>query len=155
MAHGSSRARGRIGAAAADYATAIATPDLSCICNSNPGYKLHLQQQPWIWAASETTCSCNNSRSLTHWARPGIKPASSQRQYWVLNLLSHNRNYQSNKYFLAIYFMLRIGLGGAIGEIKKGACLALERESWWEILGTFHDIFHRTRRNNPKIYMEP
>ena len=31
-----------------------------------------------------------NTRSLTHQARPGIKPASSQRQRWVLNSLSHN-----------------------------------------------------------------
>ena len=29
---------------------------------------------------------------LTHWGRPGIKPASSQRQRWVLSLLNHNRN---------------------------------------------------------------
>ena len=29
--------------------------------------------------------------SLTHWARPGIKPISSQMLCWVLNLLSYNR----------------------------------------------------------------
>ena len=35
-------------------------------------------------------CSCGNARSLTHWARPGIKSASSSS--WVLNPLSHNGN---------------------------------------------------------------
>ena len=34
---------------------------------------------------------CSKSGSLTHWARPGIEPESSQRQQ-VLNPLSHNRN---------------------------------------------------------------
>ena len=34
----------------------------------------------------------NNSESLTYWARPGIRPASSQRQRQVLNLLNHNGN---------------------------------------------------------------
>ena len=48
--------------------TATATQDLICICN------LH------------------NAGSLTHWARPGIKPTSSQRQCCVLNPLNHNRN---------------------------------------------------------------
>ena len=33
-----------------------------------------------------------NAGSLTHWPRPGIKPASSQRHCWVLNLLSQNGN---------------------------------------------------------------
>ena len=31
-------------------------------------------------------------RSLIHWVRPGIEFASSKRQHWVLNPLSHNRN---------------------------------------------------------------
>ena len=35
---------------------------------------------------------CGNAGSLTHQARPGIEPASSRTLYWVLNLLSHNRN---------------------------------------------------------------
>ena len=33
-----------------------------------------------------------NTWSLTHWARPGIEPESSQRQCHVLNPLSHNGN---------------------------------------------------------------
>ena len=38
------------------------------------------------------TAACSNARSLTHWARPGIQPASSQTLCWVLNLLSYNRS---------------------------------------------------------------
>ena len=36
--------------------------------------------------------ACGNAGSLTHWARPGLKPASSKRLYWVPNLLSHKGN---------------------------------------------------------------
>ena len=35
-------------------------------------------QQHWIWATSMTyATACSNARSLTHWVRPGIEPASS------------------------------------------------------------------------------
>ena len=54
------------------YAIATAMPDWSCIWEPIP--------QP------------GNPRSLTYWARPGIKPASLQRQCRVLNLLNHNVN---------------------------------------------------------------
>ena len=48
----------------------------SCSCWPTPQ-----PQQCHIWAASETyTTALRNARSLTHWARPGIRPASS----WVL-----------------------------------------------------------------------
>ena len=50
-------------------------------------------EQLQIWATSATyTAACSNARSLTHWVKPGIKPASSWTLCWVLNLLSHNRN---------------------------------------------------------------
>ena len=56
------------------------------------GFKL----QPWkhqIQAAPETYATAySNSGSLTHWARPGIEPTSSQRQHQVLNPLSHSGN---------------------------------------------------------------
>ena len=44
--------------------------------------------------ASSVTCTaaCVNAGSLTPWGRPGIKPASSKRQCWVLNPLSHSGN---------------------------------------------------------------
>ena len=46
-----------------------------------------------IWATSVTyAAACSNMRSLIHWARPGIKPTSSQTLYQALNLLSHNGN---------------------------------------------------------------
>ena len=65
-----------------------------------PGVESELQLWPmpqtWqcrIWAASVTyTATYGNTGSLTHWARPEIEPTSSQRQCWVLNLLSHNGN---------------------------------------------------------------
>ena len=62
------------------------------------GVKLELQLQPtpepqqqWIWAASVTYATAfGNARPLIYWARPEIKPESSQRPCWVLNPLSHN-----------------------------------------------------------------
>ena len=39
--------------------------------------------------------ACVHARSLTHWVRPGIKPMSSWRLCWVLNLVSHNGNSRS------------------------------------------------------------
>ena len=65
-----------IRAAAMVYTTATATPDPSCICN-----------------LCHNLCQC---LSLTYWARPEIKPTSSQRQHWVFNPLSHNRNLRKN-----------------------------------------------------------
>ena len=52
------------------YATATETPDWSHICD---------------------LCHSNDG-ALTHWLRPGIKPASSGTLRCVLNRLSHNRN---------------------------------------------------------------
>ena len=60
MAHGSSQARGWIGATAAS---------------------LYQSQQCWIQAVSVTyTTAHANAWSLTHWTRPGIEPLSS----WIL-----------------------------------------------------------------------
>ena len=50
-------------------------------------------RQHWIQALSASyTTACGNTRSLTHWGGPGIKPTSSERQHQVLNLLSYNCN---------------------------------------------------------------
>ena len=49
-------------------------------------------QQHRIQAASVTTQLAATPDPQTHRARPGIKPASSQGQCWVLNLLSQNKN---------------------------------------------------------------
>ena len=43
-------------------------------------------------AASPYATSCGNAGSLTHWARPGIKPTSSQWPSCILNPLSHSGN---------------------------------------------------------------
>ena len=61
-----------------------------------PWVELELQLQPmpqqhWVWAISVACAAAySNAVSLTHWTSPGIEPASSQRQLWVLNLLSHS-----------------------------------------------------------------
>ena len=52
------------------YTTAVAMLDPSCIC----------------------TIAWGNAGPSIHWARPGIKPASSQILCWILNLLNHSRN---------------------------------------------------------------
>ena len=66
----------------------------SCSCRPIPQ-----PQQCWIQAAPVTyTAACGNAGSLTHWARPGIKPIFSQRLCWVLNLLSHNGNSNLSTY---------------------------------------------------------
>ena len=62
------------------------------------GVKQELQlpayTQPWQhWPASATYAAlCSITRSLTHWARPGIKPTYWQRLCQVLNSLSNNGN---------------------------------------------------------------
>ena len=63
---------------------------------------LHHSHQPHqIQAASATyAAACGNSGSLTHWARPGIDPASSWTLCQIPNLLSHNGNYW--RYFLIV-----------------------------------------------------
>ena len=59
-----------------------------CSCQPMP----HPQQHQ-IWAASVTyAAACGNDGSLSHWARPGIKPVSSWTLCRVLNLLNHNWN---------------------------------------------------------------
>ena len=53
-----------------------------------------------------------------------------QREGWDMTY-SWYCSTQSNKYFMTIHLMQRIGLGGAIGENKEEfcACLVLGRES--------------------------
>ena len=69
--------------------------------------------QPWqhqIWATSVTYAAAyGNAGSLTHWTRPKIKPesTSSQKQHWVLNSLSHNRNSHATIFKSLIHFIKR------------------------------------------------
>ena len=73
VAYGSVQARGQIRAA-----TAQPMPQL---------------QKCQIGAVSVNyVTACGNMGSLTHKVRPGIKPASSQRLFQVLNPLSHSGN---------------------------------------------------------------
>ena len=69
---GSSQARGKIRVAAEVYITGTATLDQRHIC--------------------DLCHSHGNAKSLTHWARPGIKLASSWILCRVLNLLNHSGN---------------------------------------------------------------
>ena len=48
-----------------------------------------------------------NTESLIHRVRPGIEPASSQRRYWVLNLLSH----EGTPWLVSLYFIFLSFLG--------------------------------------------
>ena len=58
--------------------------------------QLRPMPQPWQHQIGITSvtyyAACRNIGSLTHWARPGIKPATSQRQHQILIPLSHNGN---------------------------------------------------------------
>ena len=58
-------------------------------------------------AAEAYAASCSNTRSLNHWARPGIEPVSSRRQHWVLNPLNHYKNSFSSK---CIAYILHVNL---------------------------------------------
>ena len=59
-----------------------------------PGFGVEWEPQPQqrqIQTTSATyTKACNNARSLSHWARPGIKLASLRSWRRVLNSLSHS-----------------------------------------------------------------
>ena len=59
-----------------------------------PGVEWELQFWPHATAIETLypSLSCDLCDSLSHRARPGIKPTSLQRQRWVLNPLSHTGN---------------------------------------------------------------
>ena len=60
----------------------------------------HSHQQHRIQSTSATCAvACSNTGYLTHWARPGITPASSRRQHWVLNPLSLSENFSAHFLF--------------------------------------------------------
>ena len=63
-------------------------------CRSTPQTCIMLRsRQHQIWATSVIyPAACHNVGSITYWARPGIKPTSSQALSQVLNPLSYNGN---------------------------------------------------------------
>ena len=71
---------------------------------SGPGVKSKLQLPAYSIAVAtpypSSLCDLHQSFAATHWAWPGIKPASSQRQCWVLNPLNHNRNSCTNPFWV-------------------------------------------------------
>ena len=62
--------------------------------------------QPWQHPIQATSVTCaaawGNTRSLTHWAKPGIEPAAFWRQCQVLNPLSHNGNSRTNVFSITL-----------------------------------------------------
>ena len=102
--------------------------NLSCSCWPMP------QPQPWqhrIRAASATyAAACNNAGSLTHWARPGIEPASSRIPCQVLNSLSHNEN------STVVNFYMNLGrcFGRRTCQLScpfGGGCFLVKNMVWW------------------------
>ena len=90
MANGSSQARGQIGAVIAGLHHS----------HSSARSKPHLRPTPQL----------GNTRSLTHWARPGIKPASS----WTLvRFISTEPQWELPKY-LFISFMVFAFIHGSL-----------------------------------------
>ena len=69
--------------------------------HSNTRSELHMQP---------VATACGHARSLTHWVRPGVKPASSWKPHRVLNPLSHNGNSLRHSFYLlvSIFNVIRI-----------------------------------------------
>ena len=61
---------------------------LWCPCLEN----LFLSFFPFFFFNMDFRYSHGNTRSSTHWVRPGIVPTSLRTLCWVLNLLSHSGN---------------------------------------------------------------
>ena len=96
----------------------------SCSCRPTQQPKPQPQQHQ-IWTASAThTTACGNTGTLNHWARPGIKPASSQIPYHDLNPLSHNRNLGQREFFiqcLTIYSYYILSLCSMCPHLSSGS----------------------------------
>ena len=84
-------------------------PQLQHMKVSGLGVESELQPQPQqyqIPATSVTyTAGCDKARSLSHWAKPVIEPASSQTTCQVLNPLCHSKDSNSIQPFNEIHRM--------------------------------------------------
>ena len=85
-------------------------------------------RQSRIQATSASyAAACINTRSLTHWARPGIYPRSSWVLCIILNLLSHNKS--SLDYFQECFFPCLLGeflLTGSKAEVELASYSILQ-----------------------------
>ena len=73
------------------------------------------------------TAACSNAGSLTHRARSGIEPTSSQRQRGVLNLLSHSGTPSA---FLLRSLLLGFLCVCVFGETRRCYCLLPSHHTW-------------------------
>ena len=74
----------------------------------------------WIGAvAAGLSHSHSNTRSLTHWARPGIETTPSQTLCQVLNPLSHSGNSQNTFFFFLLSHFWSSCCGTAEAKKKK------------------------------------
>ena len=74
---------------------------------------------PGIESKPQLQLSCGNARSLTHNARPGIKPAPPQKQCQILNLLFNSGNLTILKIILKLRYIFCLFWGGHTCGIWK------------------------------------
>ena len=115
MAHGSSQPRG---------------PNQSCSCQPTPR-----PQQCWIWAESVTHTTAHGSTgSLTHWAKPGIKPVTS----WIVFGFITAEPRQEHLKWLLIHakYTLRVELLCKLQEdytLHSVQCFTRSCSPFWEV----------------------
>ena len=95
VAYGSSQAKDQIRAAAASL----------CHSHGNTRSEAQIQAASLMYTAYSNLHFLQQHRSLSHWGRPGIEPASSQGQCQVLSLLSHNEN-SCQQWFLSNFWTI-------------------------------------------------
>ena len=96
------------------YGSSLARGPTSCswgLGHRNTRSELHLQPTP--------ATACHNTGSSTQWARPGIRPTSSQILWWAFNPLSHSGNSGTS-----IFYSISLGggqdaAGSAAEEVKS------------------------------------
>ena len=84
------------------------------------------------------TAAYDNALSLIQWVRPGIKPSSSQRLRWVLNLMNHNGN-SFRGYFLCEVCFPEFLEGGIVENDSSNITVVLA--IWWFAFWDFLSLF--------------
>ena len=104
-----------------------------------------LPQQQRIWAGSATYAIAHgNTGSLTHWARPGIKPAFSWILVWFLPLI-HNGNSWTLYFRIVPKWLLKLSkhnighntLGWWVQNVVNLYYIFLMPNSWFSLLWFF------------------